>query len=98
MAKLRLSARAGGAGRPSAEQDVLHYRWFADLGSVEAQRVVGQILSAAGAQRDPAGALRYFQCARPSPPPPVPAPPRIRASPTHTPVYQAAPQPWALSP
>mmetsp|Transcript_14536 Transcript_14536/g.43932 ORF Transcript_14536/g.43932 Transcript_14536/m.43932 type:complete len:758 (-) Transcript_14536:985-3258(-) len=59
--KLRLSARAAGGWRPSTEQDVLHYQWFADLGNVEAQRAVGQILLGAGAQRDPAAALRYFQ-------------------------------------
>ena len=38
---------------------VLAFR-FADLGNVDAQRVVGQILSGGGAQRDPEQALRYF--------------------------------------
>lgn len=38
---------------------------FADLGNVDAQRAVGQILSAGGAGRDPEQALRYFQCALP---------------------------------
>jgi len=39
---------------------------FADLGNVDAQRAVGQILSAGGAGRDPEQALRYFQCAPPA--------------------------------
>ncbi len=46
--------------RPSREQEVLHYQWFADLGSVEAQRAVGQIFSH-GALRNPEQALRYFR-------------------------------------
>lgn len=49
--------------RPSREQEVLHYQWFADLGSVEAQRAVGQIFSH-GAMRNPEQALRYFRCSQ----------------------------------
>lgn len=46
--------------RPSKEQEVLHYQWFADLGSVEAQRAVGHLFSH-GALRNPEQALRYFK-------------------------------------
>jgi TPR repeat protein len=52
------------AGQPSREQQVLHFQWFADLGSAEAQRTLGQMLNAGGQQRDPGQALRYFRCAR----------------------------------
>lgn len=62
MSRVRLSAKALEGLRASTEQDVLHYQWFADLGNVDAQRAVGQILSAGGAGRDPQQALRYFQC------------------------------------
>ena len=50
------------AGQPSREQQVLHFQWFADLGSAEAQRTLGQMLNQGGQQRDPAQALRYFRC------------------------------------
>ena len=83
--RVRLSARAASAARSATEQDVLHYQWFADQGNVDAQRAVGHILSAAGAQRDPAGALRYFQCALPSllsaSPSPTPPPPPLQWTP-----------------
>lgn len=58
--RTRLSARPTG-GKFDSGQDVLHYQWFADLGNVDAQRAVGQILSASGTQRDPVQAARYFQ-------------------------------------
>ena len=57
---MRLSAKAAQSGRRSAEQEVLHYQWFADLGNTDAARAVGQMLSS-GAIRDPAQALRYFR-------------------------------------
>ncbi len=61
----RMRLAAGGASRmaPSREQQRLHFQWFADLGSPEAQRALGQLLSQ-GAARDPAQALRYFRCGR----------------------------------
>ncbi len=58
--RVRLNYKSAGMRRPSREQEVLHYQWFADLGSVEAQRAVGQIFSH-GALRNPEQALRYFR-------------------------------------
>ena len=58
--RVRLSYKSASMRRPSREQEVLHYQWFADLGSVEAQRAVGQIFSH-GALRNPEQALRYFR-------------------------------------
>lgn len=58
--RVRLHYKSAGLRRPSREQEVLHYQWFADLGSVEAQRAVGQIFSH-GALRNPEQALRYFR-------------------------------------
>ena len=57
---LRLSAHAQWKGQPTREQQQLHYQWFADLGSTEAKRALGQILTQ-GAHRDPVSALRYFR-------------------------------------
>ena len=62
MEPLRLSAHAQWKGQPTREQQQLHYQWFADLGSTEAKRALGQMLTQ-GAQRDPAAALRYFRSA-----------------------------------
>ena len=59
--RVRLSYKSASMRRPSREQEVLHYQWFADLGSVEAQRAVGQIFSH-GAMRNPEQAIRYFRC------------------------------------
>lgn len=59
--RVRLNYKSASMRRPSREQEVLHYQWFADLGSVEAQRAVGQIFSH-GAMRNPEQALRYFRC------------------------------------
>lgn len=59
---MRLSAGASWRGHPTREQQVLHYQWFADLGSAEAQRALGQMLTQ-GVQRDPEQAFRYFRCA-----------------------------------
>lgn len=58
--RVRLNYKSASMRRPSREQEVLHYQWFADLGSVEAQRAVGQIFSH-GAMRNPEQALRYFR-------------------------------------
>jgi TPR repeat protein len=58
--RTRLSHKTIQSHRPSKEQDVLHYQWFADLGNVDAQRAVGHILSH-GAVRDLDQALRYFR-------------------------------------
>lgn len=63
---MRLNYKSASMRRPSREQEVLHYQWFADLGSVEAQRAVGQIFSH-GAMRNPEQALRYFRCTSVSP-------------------------------
>ncbi len=59
---MRLSAGASWRGHPTREQQVLHYQWFADLGSAEAQRALGQMLTQ-GVQRDPEQAFRYFRWA-----------------------------------
>lgn len=61
--RVRLNYKSASMRRPSREQEVLHYQWFADLGSVEAQRAVGQIFSH-GAMRNPEQALRYFRCSQ----------------------------------
>ena len=45
---------------PSREQEVLHYQWFADMGYVDAQRVVGRLLSQAGESSSEKG-LRYVR-------------------------------------
>ena len=45
---------------PSREQEVLHYQWFADMGYVDAQRVVGRLLSQAGESSAEKG-LRYVR-------------------------------------
>ena len=66
MERVRLNYKSASMRRPSREQEVLHYQWFADLGSVEAQRAVGQIFSH-GAMRNPEQALRYFRCTSVSP-------------------------------
>ncbi|KAK9906721.1 hypothetical protein WJX75_006842 [Coccomyxa subellipsoidea] len=58
--RMRLSAGASWRGHPTREQQVLHYQWFADLGSAEAQRALGQMLTT-GVQRDPEQAFRYFR-------------------------------------
>ena len=58
--RVRLNYKSASMRRPSREQEVLHYQWFADLGSVEAQRAVGQIFSH-GTMRNPEQALRYFR-------------------------------------
>ncbi|EIE24098.1 HCP-like protein [Coccomyxa subellipsoidea C-169] len=58
--RMRLSAGASWRGHPTREQQVLHYQWFADLGSAEAQRALGQMLTQ-GVQRDPEQAFRYFR-------------------------------------
>ena len=42
--------------RPSRDQEVLHYQWFADLGNAGAQRALGQLLAADA--RGAAGARR----------------------------------------
>ena len=60
--RVRLSSKAVVNSRRSREQEVLHYRWFADLGNSDAARALGQMLSH-GALRDPEQALRYFRCA-----------------------------------
>ncbi len=60
---MRLSSKAVVNSRRSREQEVLHYRWFADLGNSDAARALGQMLSH-GALRDPEQALRYFRCGR----------------------------------
>lgn len=60
--RMRLSAGASWRGHPTREQQVLHYQWFADLGSAEAQRALGQMLTT-GVQRDPEQAFRYFRSA-----------------------------------
>ena len=52
---------------PSREQEVLHYQWFADMGYVDAQRVVGRLLSQAGEQSAEKG-LRYVRCHLPARP------------------------------
>lgn len=59
---LRLSAHAQWKGQPTREQQQLHYQWFADLGSTEAKRALGQMLTQ-GAHKDPVSALRYFRSA-----------------------------------
>jgi TPR repeat protein len=58
--RVRLSAKTPPASRRSKEQEVLHYRWFADLGNSDAARALGQMLSH-GPLRDPEQALRYFR-------------------------------------
>ncbi len=65
MEPLRLSAHAQWKGQPTREQQQLHYQWFADLGSTEAKRALGQMLTQ-GAHRDPVSALRYFRSAAPA--------------------------------
>ena len=62
MERVRLNSKAVASSRRSREQEVLHYRWFADLGNSDAARALGQMLSH-GALRDPEQALRYFRCA-----------------------------------
>lgn len=57
---MRLSAGGAPRTQPSREQQKLHFQWFADLGSPEAQRALGQLLSQ-GSLRDPAQALHYFR-------------------------------------
>ncbi|KAK9842449.1 hypothetical protein WJX81_000710 [Elliptochloris bilobata] len=58
--RMRLSAGGVPRMQPSREQQKLHFQWFADLGSPEAQRALGQLLSQ-GSLRDPAQALHYFR-------------------------------------
>ena len=58
--RVRLNYRSANLRRPNRDQEMLHYQWFADLGSVEAQRAVGQILTH-GPQRNPEQALKYFR-------------------------------------
>jgi len=65
--RMRLATGAAWRGHPTREQQVLHYQWFADLGSAEAQRALGQMLTQ-GVQRDPEQAFRYFRCAFCCPP------------------------------
>ena len=60
MERVRLNDKTASMRRPSKEQEMLHYQWFADLGSVEAQRAVGHLFSH-GSLRDPDQALRYFK-------------------------------------
>lgn len=50
-------------GGPSREQEVLHYQWFADMGNVDAQRMLGKILAQGSEPHDMRRALRYFRCA-----------------------------------
>lgn len=47
-------------GRPSAEQEFLHYQWFADYGHADAARAVAHLLSH-GETRDFEGAVRYLR-------------------------------------
>lgn len=65
--RMRLATGAAWRGHPTREQQVLHYQWFADLGSAEAQRALGQMLTQ-GVQRDPEQAFRYFRSAHCRPP------------------------------
>jgi TPR repeat protein len=62
-----MSALLDGPGEGAHDSSARTPQWFADLGNVDAQRAVGQILSAGGAGRDPEQALRYFQCDRQTP-------------------------------
>lgn len=48
-------------GLPSREQEMLHYQWLADMGYVDAQRVVGHLMSQAGEQSAAKG-VRYIRC------------------------------------
>lgn len=57
--RMRLSAERSW-GHPTHEQQVLHYQWIADMGSTEAQRTLGQLLTQS-AHRDPEQAARYFR-------------------------------------
>lgn len=59
----RLNHRTAHA-RPkqTAEQEVLHYQWFADFGNLEAARTVAYLLSH-GAMRDAGQAVRYLEVA-----------------------------------
>lgn len=58
--RVRLNHKTASMRRGSQEQEMLHYQWFADLGSVEAQRAVGHLFSH-GPLRNPDQALRYFK-------------------------------------
>lgn len=42
------------------EQEMLHYQWFADMGNMDAARVVGKMLSSGGSHNSDQ-ALRYFR-------------------------------------
>ena len=44
----------------SREQEVMHYQWFADMGDVDAQMVVGRLLSQGGEQSAAKG-LKYLR-------------------------------------
>ena len=58
--RVRLNYKSANLRRPSKDQEMLHYQWFADMGSVEAQRAVGQI-SSHGPHKNTEQALRYFR-------------------------------------
>jgi hypothetical protein len=62
--RMRLSTESQGWGHPTHEQQMLHFQWFADMGSTEAQRALGQMLTQ-GAHRDPEQAARYFRSVLP---------------------------------
>lgn len=57
---VRLSYKTAHTWRPSTEQEVLHYQWFADFGNVDAARAVAHMLSH-GAARDLDQAMRYLR-------------------------------------
>lgn len=60
---MRLSRRTVGfRPKTSAEQEVLHYQWFADFGNIDAARMVAHVLSH-GAVRDADQAVRYWEVA-----------------------------------
>lgn len=60
---MRLSHRTVGfRPKTSAEQEVLHYQWFADFGNIDAARMVAHVLSH-GDLRDADQAVRYWEVA-----------------------------------
>ena len=61
MRQLGLKNKASGG--LTGENEVLHLQWFADMGNVDAQRMLGRLLAQGSGPQDLRRALRYFRCA-----------------------------------
>lgn len=64
-ARLGLKGRTG-AARPTREQEVLHFQWFADMGNTDAQRMLARLLQQSRGRADRRQALHYFRHAQQS--------------------------------